>query len=145
MKKDVLINIRGVYNYDGDDEPDIVEIFTTGTYQQENGHYYISYDESEATGFEGSTTTLKVEDGMVTMSRISEEIDSQLIIQDGVRHQCQYDLGYGDMMIGVNGHSIKSSLGLAGGDLRFRYSLDVNSMFASENELYITVKERADQ
>lgn len=140
-QKDVLINIRGVYNFE-DEESDVVELFTTGTYTQEGDAFLITYQESEATGFEGSTTTLRVEsEDRVTLSR-SGPAEAQLIVQNGVRHQCYYDVGYGDMMIGVSGQSIRSNLGESGGDLEFRYALDVNALLASENEMFINVKER---
>ena len=145
MKKDVTINIRGTYNFE-DDEADVVELFTTGEFCRKNGSYYISYDESEVTGFSGARTTLKVEDQRcVTMSRkgkgVGKDNMTQLIVQNGVRHQCQYDIGFGDMMIGVSGRSIHSSLNDRGGRLEFKYSLDINSLFASDNEMLIIVRE----
>ena len=111
-------------------------------YQEENGSYHIIYDESSATGYEGSTTTLMVEDNMVTMIRIGDSVSTHLIVQNGVRHQCIYDVGFGEMHIGVNGREVKSTLDSKGGDLVLKYSLDVNSVLASENEMFINVKER---
>lgn len=140
MKKDVLISIKGVYAVE--DDHDVVELFTTGQYYKKNGEYYISYEETEATGFEGSRTTLRIQPAKVTLERVGEA-HTQLIVEQGVRHQCHYDIGYGDMMIGVLGGRIKSSLDDAGGSLEFRYSLDVNSLLASENEMYVNVKECA--
>ncbi|MCL2033665.1 MAG: DUF1934 domain-containing protein [Oscillospiraceae bacterium] len=141
MSKEVLINIKGVYV--DEDDRDVVEIFTTGKYYKRNGCYFISYDETEATGFEGSKTTLKVDkDKRVTMER-SGKTKSQLIVERGVRHHCHYDAGIDGMMIGVSGNLIKSSLTDSGGNLEFKYSLDINSILASENEMYINVKERA--
>lgn len=142
MKKDVLISIKGVYNFE-DEEQDIVELFTTGQYYKKDGDYYICYDESEATGFDGSKTVLRVEqERQVTMERTGNA-NTQLIVQNGVRHQCHYDMGFGDMMIGIRGSLIQSTLNDHGGDLRFRYSMDVNSLIASENELIVNVKESA--
>lgn len=138
MKKDVLINIRGVYAVD--DDKDVIELFTTGTFTRKNGEYIICYDETEATGFEGSHTTMRVHPGKVTLQRTGAA-NSQLIIEQGVRHQCHYDIGYGEMMIGVSGGKIKSSLTDQGGNVEFRYSLDINSLLASENEMYVSVKE----
>jgi len=141
MSKEVLISIKGVYV--GEDDRDVVEIFTTGKYYKRNGCYFISYDETEATGFEGSKTTLKVDNNRrVTMER-SGKTKSQLIVEHGVRHHCYYDAGIGGMMIGVSGNLVKSSLNDTGGDLAFKYSLDINSILASENEMYVNVKERA--
>ena len=139
MKKDVLINIKGIYRGEGDS--DVVELFTTGQYYKRDGHYYISYEESEATGFEGSRTTLKVEPDRdtVTLSRTGTAT-TEIIVERGVRHQCHYDIGVGDMMIGVMGNRIKSSLTDSGGKLEFKYSMDINSLLTSENEMYINVK-----
>ncbi|WRS26614.1 DUF1934 domain-containing protein [Oscillospiraceae bacterium MB08-C2-2] len=141
QNKKFLISIKGVYtNYE---DSDTIELFTTGDFYARGGNYYISYDETEATGFEGSRTTLKVEDSRrVTMER-SGSSQAQLVIEKGVRHQCHYDMGYGDLMIGISGEKIKSSLTEQGGNLTFKYSLDVNSQLASEHEMYINIKESA--
>jgi len=139
MKKNVLISIKGIYS--SEDDQDIVELFTIGQYYKKNDSYYISYEESEVTGFEGSRTTLKVDrEDMVTLER-SGAANSQLIVQRGVRHQCYYDVGCGDMMVGILGNRIKNSLTDKGGNLEFRYSLDINSVYTSENEMHIHVKE----
>lgn len=139
MKKDVLINIKGVWS--SEDDRDEIELFTTGTYYKKDGSYYICYDETAATGFEGSRTTLKVDrDDMVTLKR-SGKARAQLIVERGVRHHCHYDTGDGDMMIGISGSSIQSSLDDSGGRLVVKYSMDINTLLASENEMYIHVKE----
>ncbi len=140
MKKDVLISIKGVYR--SEDDNDVIELFTTGTYYKKSGRYCICYDESEATGFEGSRTTLTVDkQDKVTLER-SGKSRAQLIVERGVRHQCHYDVGVGDIILGVLGNSIKSSLGDGGGKLEVKYSLDINSALASENEMYVHVKEK---
>ena len=138
MKKDVLINIKSIHNSEGDH--DVIELFTTGQYYRRGVCYYICYDESESTGFEGSTTTLKVElEKMVTLNRTGSA-NSQLIVERGVRHQCHYDVGYGDLLVGVQGSRIKSTLTDNGGELEIKYSIDINSMYTSENEMYIHIK-----
>ncbi len=140
MKKQVLINIKGVYK--NQDDSDVIELFTTGQYYKKNGDYYISYEESEVTGFQGSRTTLRVEkENKVTLER-SGTAKTQLIVERGVRHQCHYSVAEGDMMIGVMGNRIKSNLTDTGGNLEFKYSLDINSLLSSENEMYIFVKEQ---
>lgn len=140
MKKDVMIEIKGVYRQE--DEEDQVELLTTGSYYKKNGHYYIAYDESEATGFGGTHTVLKVEDSdRVTLLRTGAA-KSQLIIERGVRHQCHYNTGYGAMTIGVSGDRVISDLNDSGGKLEFAYSLDVNTSLASENAVFIRVSEQ---
>lgn len=140
MKKDVIIEIKGVYRQE--DEEDQVELFTTGSFYKRAGCYYIAYDESEATGMEGTRTTLKVEEpGKVTLSR-SGASKSQLIVERGVRHQCHYSTGFGDLMVGISGHRILSTLDDTGGKLEFEYSLDINTQLTSENSVYVSVREQ---
>lgn len=139
MKKDVLIEIKGIYRQEEDE--DSIELFTVGSYYKRNGHYYIAYDESEATGFDGTHTVVRVEDGRVTMIR-SGGTKSQLIIERGKRHQCHYDTGVGSMTIGVSGDKVVSDLDDHGGNLEFSYSLDVNTMLTSENSVSIRVREQ---
>ena len=51
MKKDVMISIKGIQKSEGD--RDEVELMTFGNFYKRNNNYYITYDESEATGFQG--------------------------------------------------------------------------------------------
>lgn len=140
MKKDVLISIKGTVSSEGA-VPDVIELVTAGRYYRRDGSYYISYHESEATGFAGVTTTLKVDgDNAVTLMR-NGAARSRLILEKGRRHLCHYETEYGEMMVGVSGCHIHSRLGDEGGELTFDYSLDINSSLVSENEVYILVKE----
>ncbi|MFT8889738.1 MAG: DUF1934 domain-containing protein [Ethanoligenens sp.] len=140
MKKDVLISITGtVISEEG--TPDVIELVTAGRYYKRDGKYYIRYLESEATGFAGVTTTVKVEGNQsVTLTR-SGPSASHLILENGKRHLCQYDTGMGQMMVGISGCQIHSALDELGGELEFRYMLDVNSNLISRNEVRISIKE----
>lgn len=140
MKKDVRITIKGTQYFD--DEKDSIELTTLGRLYRKNGIYYLSYDESEATGFEGSKTTLKIEgENRVTMNRFGEQNRSQLIIEKGKRHQCFYDTGFGAVTLGISGSEIEGKMGDDGGHLKVRYTLDINASNASENELQVDVEE----
>ena len=59
MKKDVIISIRGLQESQGESE-DPITLVTAGRFYRKNGLYYISYDETELTGLEGTRTTVKV-------------------------------------------------------------------------------------
>ena len=144
MKKDrieVLITITGTHMHE-EEEDTTVELFTTGVFYQEGESFYIAYEESEATGYGGCETTLHVEgDQRVTLTRTGP-VETHLVVQKGVRHQGLYDVGFGDMMIGVNGLGIETNLTDKGGHVMFHYLLDVDSITASENKMTIDIKER---
>lgn len=138
MKKDVLITIKGIQKID--QEQDTTELFTHGEFYKKDGSFFITYTESETTGFDGSITTLAVQGNeKVTLIR-SGAAKSHLIMERGSRSVGHYGTLAGELAIGVYGRSIESSLTEKGGDLFFSYSLDVNTSLVSENEVYVTVK-----
>lgn len=138
MKKNVCITIKSTQKVD--EEKDTTELFTFGAMEQFDGGFRLHYDESEATGFEGSSVTLEVSENMVTMTR-SGKVISSLFIEKGKKHHCHYGTEFGDFMIGVSTDEIKNELKSTGGDVYLRYTLDINSSYMSENEMHINVKE----
>lgn len=139
MKDDYLINIEGEMEQDG--EMDTVHLMTKGSYLQKDGSFYISYQETEATGYEGNVTTVKVDNGdRVSMLRFGS-MPSQLVIELGRRHVCHYDSGYGVMNLGVAADEIKNHLTDGGGDITFSYTLDSGDIAISHNKVKITVQE----
>ncbi len=139
MKEDYLIKVHGTMENDNDS--DSVELLTRGNFVKKNGTFFITYSETEETGFKGSTTTVKVEgDRKVSMIRHGDS-PSHLIIEKGCRHVCHYETGAGAMTLGVAADEIQSKLTTNGGSLKFSYMLDVDSERVSKNIVRITVKE----
>lgn len=138
MKKEVLIKIKGVQIADG--EQDVTELFTQGFMQEKNNAFYITYEETETTGFEGCTTTLKVDNDKVVLMR-NGPMKSHLIIENGKRNLGHYGTSEGDLMIGVNTKNIENALTKNGGDIYFSYTLDINSSLISENEVFVNISE----
>ena len=126
MKKNVCITIKSTQTVDQD--KDSTELFTFGAMESTENGFRLYYDESEATGFAGSSVTLEVTDEMVTMTR-SGKANSSLFIEKGQKHHCHYGTEFGDFMIET------------GGEIYLKYTLDINSSYMSENEMFINVKE----
>lgn len=141
MKKDAMITIKGVYSIDGG--KDVVELLTCGRFYRRNNSYWLSYEESETTGFEGHKTTLHVEKDKVTMRRTGVS-ESQLVVEKGCRHQCSYNTGYGAITVGINGRNIRSTLCDNGGEVDFSYAMDINTALTSENRVIIKVAPQND-
>ncbi len=134
-----MLEIKGIQRMDG--ESDEIELTTRGEFSKTHGNYYIRYRESELTGMENVTTVLKIEgDRRVTMTR-SGSMRSQLIVEKGMRHQCLYDMGFEAWVVGVIGDSIEPELSDDGGNISFKYTLDLNTAVTSENEVRINIRE----
>ena len=61
MENNAVISIRTNQELDGEQET--IALDTVGKYAIRNNKIYIIYDESDMTGFEDTTTTIKVSDG----------------------------------------------------------------------------------
>ena len=141
MNEEYLIKIRGSMEQDGQTPTDPIELMTRGSFVRKGSSYYITYKETEATGYAGCTTTLKIaEDGSrVAMLRCGPT-PSQLIIEKGTRHLCHYETGYGSITLGVAADEIVQELGPEGGHARFSYVLDSgNEELISRNLVQVTV------
>lgn len=140
-RENYLITIDGTQTLDGEQET--VSLSTHGNFvAKDDASFVISYRETEATGYSGDLTTLKIEnEDRVTMLRVGSA-NSQLIIENGVKHLSHYETPFGGLMIGVRGESIENKLGEHGGELLLKYSLDLNASEISHNQLSIKVRER---
>lgn len=67
MENNAVISIRTNQELDGEQET--IALDTVGKYAIRNNKIYIIYDESDMTGFEDTTTTIKVSDGNVSVRR----------------------------------------------------------------------------
>ncbi len=137
MKENALISIKSVITTGG--EEDVVDLTTTGSFYEKNGKHYIIYKESEATGFNGYTTTMKAWEKGVSITRFGE-MPSTLIIEKGSINLCNYPTQFGNIVLDINGIDIKNDLNKNGGNLEFEYSLNTNGMLVSENLISVSVK-----
>jgi len=136
--KDVMITLKSIQSTGKDKEE--MELITQGKYRKTSDGFVISYDESEATGYEGSKTILTtIGESQVTMER-KGSTTSNLVIEKNKKHHCHYGTPYGDFMVGITANDIKSNLDIDGGELYFKYVIDINSSYISDQEIFINVK-----
>lgn len=140
MNEDFLIRIDG--RMEQGSESDSVQLMTRGSFVRRGGSFFISYKESETTGYEGCTTTVKVakDESKVSMTRFGPAA-GQLVVEKGIRHLCHYDTGYGAMTLGVAADEIHSRLTDEGGEVEFSYTLDADqNTILSRNLVKISVR-----
>ena len=137
--REYLIEVRSCLKGLHDEEN--LEITTVGSFSGQADRYHIAYDETPGSGMEGAVTSLTVDGAdTITLERTGST-NMRMILEKGQRHLCHYDTGFGDLMVGVFTEDIHSNLGHDGGELNFKYSVDINSEFSSDTEVFITVKE----
>lgn len=121
-----------------DNEKNETELLTKASFKHSGEDYIISYEDTEATGFEGSTTTITI-NGSKSASIIREgTANSVLSLEIGKKHYCQYNTPYGSWLIGIYTHKIENDID-QNGRLYLKYTLDLNSSFLSDNEIVMTI------
>lgn len=139
MEKSVIISIQGKQT-DPEGSDEVIEFVTCGSLSgnPEQG-FCVTYQESELTGLEGTTTSFQIEDQQITMLRTGS-LNSEMVFQEGQRHISLYDTGFGDFMIGVNTQRARASIGQDGGSMELRYMIDVENTVIGSNTFRIQVK-----
>ena len=129
-------NITSIIRSDGEDEK--IEFFTVGQYSRTENGYVLYYAESDGIGYENSSVTITACGDCITVERTGEAA-STLTVEKSVKHHCVYGTPFGDFTMGINTYEVENTLGDFGGRLWFKYSIDINNDFVSENEMEITV------
>ena len=134
---DVLISIVGTQQSEG--ESNTIELTTAGQMEKTDTGYLLTYNESATTGMEGVMTSMRVCNSEVILER-SGKMNSMLVLQKGRRHMCNYETGYGSMMMGIYTRELHNLLDDQGGELDFDYTMDINSSMTSSHNVHISVK-----
>ena len=123
MKKGVMLSIVGRQNYVGQ-EPEIIELVTEGTLELTDTGWIIAYEESDLTGMQGVKTTFQLESSKLILTR-SGKLNSQMVFQEGFRHESLYQMEFGAIMICVCARSIRVALSEDGGTVDLSYAIEI--------------------
>ncbi|EOD01679.1 DUF1934 domain-containing protein [Caldisalinibacter kiritimatiensis] len=136
--KEVKLKIVGKQiNEDG--EENVIELVTEGKFYKKNDSIYLVYDESEISGMDGSTTTLKIQDDKVMMKRFGSN-NSKLIFEKGKKHKTGYQTPYGILDLEVITNKLNVDIVDGGkGSLSLSYRLNISNTMETKNELDIDI------
>ena len=138
MKQDVVLSIRGRQSYDGQ-EPDVIELVTVGTMELRSGGWDISYEETELTGMAGVTTTFRVEPGKVILRRTGK-LRSEMVFQEGVRHESLYQLDFGALLMTVTAKQVFFDIVPDGGVIDLVYSIEIENSAAGLVDYHLDIR-----
>ncbi len=134
----VMIEMESSQMMDGDVSK--IELMTEGRYISEKDRYVIEYNDSEATGFEDSVTSIEILNDTMALINRTGKSSSNLVVEYGKKHHCHYETPYGDMMIGVFAHAVDCKLDDNGGSIYMKYTIDINSSYVYDNEIKLKIK-----
>ena len=138
MEESVIISVEGTQRFVGE-ESQTVQVVTEGIMKREGDTVYLSYEESEVTGMEGTTTTFTVQGERVELTR-SGTVQSRMVFEKGKKDVSLYDVGFGALTIGVKARRLKNELGPMGGRLEISYGIEIEEQTKGLNSFIIDVR-----
>ena len=147
MKENYLIEITNRKKID--DEIEELTLTTKGSYVTKDGKRYLMYKEFDPEGAqEQQTSTLKIDDSgdnkVVSLIRNDPNRGrTNLMLEQGKRHLCQYGTTFGCLTLGVFTSKIEDHLTDDGGSLLMEYTLDINTNLSSINSIAISIRPSA--
>ena len=139
-KLPVLLSIWGEQYFDGID-PDATELMTEGTMALTEDGMVLSYEESDLTGMEGTTTTFEVKGPRVTLTR-SGAVNSQMVFEEGRQHTSLYETPFGELSVDIQTSELKHNLTERGGLMEIKYSIAVEHTVTGRNCFKIRVRRK---
>ncbi len=139
MKENAFITIRTDQEIDG--EKETISLDTRGRYAVRNNKIYIIYDESAMTGYENTTTTIKVSGSGVSVSR-KGRFASKMDYISGEKSLCYVNTPYGQVGAAVTTEKIDYDFGERGGTLNMDYLLDADNRNFIKNNMTVNVEIR---
>ncbi|WP_432406870.1 DUF1934 domain-containing protein [Wukongibacter sp. M2B1] len=136
--KNVILKITGSQMPAGEEE-DLIELMTEGkVYEKENATYLV-YEESELSGMEGCTTTLKLIEDKIIMKRFGNAT-SQLIFEKGKRHVSNYNTPYGNFRMEILTKEVEYSIDENyKGTISLEYRMSIQGLSEGTNRLHIEI------
>ena len=140
MRQDVMISLRGKQCY-LDQDPDVIELVTEGTFDYQTGCWEICYDESNLTGMEGVTTSFRCEGDQIVLTR-SGKLHSQMIFREGASHDSLYQSEFGALLVTVHATKIDANVCEDGGVVDLMYDIEVERSSAGVVEYHLEIRTR---
>ena len=117
------------------------EIITEGTLEATAEGFELRYVETDATGYDGANTLLKISENKFELLRTGS-VEGELIIELNKKNFCHYGTPYGELIVGVQAKYVRNNLSLFGGKAEAGYVMDMNSVLVGNYELTVEVKTR---
>ena len=136
MTEERLLKIKDVSS-DGENT-DTVEIETTCHYYEGDDSYTVEFDEIFAEDMK-SHTVLRVKNGNTAHLLRQGSINTELIIEKGVRHNCAYCTPYGELMVGITATEFDSSKRGNLLRLKMNYTVDFYGEINQTKEMTVVV------
>ncbi|MCX7780304.1 MAG: DUF1934 domain-containing protein [Negativicutes bacterium] len=135
----VVVTVVGAQK-DASGEENRIELVTAGRHYTKNGVNYITYEETELSGMEGTTTLLKIYPSHVVVVRMGS-IEHKQEFRLGEKTYSTYVTPVGSMKMAMHTHKLNLSAQGINRVIQIGYELEIDGQWLSSNELSVTIRE----
>lgn len=140
--KDIMLKIVGK-QITVEAEEQQLEFVTEGKYYEKGDSVYLVYDESQFSGMEGCTTSLKITGDKIRMKRYGNTIalDTEIEFEKGKRFKGYYDTPYGSVEMEVLTNDIVNNIERSdgSGSLNIDYHISLRGLSEGRSKLDIEI------
>lgn len=136
MKKKAIISISSSQI---NDKEDAIEVVTPGEFYKRDDKYYAIYDETEISGMEGTTTTLKISPNKLLLERVGTT-SASMEFQEKNEHITLYNTPYGVLELKINTNKLDVNVNEKGGEVFINYNMSISGQPSQNTELTIKIK-----
>lgn len=147
MSENCIISVNSI-KFPGTDEEEVVEFVTEGKIYERSGTVFLVYEESELSGLEGCTTTLKLSGDKVSMIRFgsNNEMNARMDFNAEKPYSGYYGTPYGAIEFGIETNKIINRVNTEeGGFLSIDYNMNLVGLSEGRNILSMRVFKRGDE
>lgn len=136
MAKKAIISVFSGEN-ENNDEP--ISVTTPGEFYRRNDCYYAVYKETEISGMEGTTTTLKIKPDKFSILRMGTT-STKMEFQKDKKTFSLYDTPYGTLELEINTKQLQIDINDKGGKVSVKYELNISKQSKQLTNLQIEIK-----
>ncbi|WP_102401462.1 DUF1934 domain-containing protein [Haloimpatiens massiliensis] len=119
MNKKAIISVTSKIK---GEEQDKIEVVTPGKFYQKGDSFYAVYDETEISGMEGTTTTLKISSEKVSLIRMGTT-STKMNFKDKLKDVILYNTPYGMLQLELETNKLDIDMNEDGGHILVDYNL----------------------
>lgn len=120
-------------------DSDIIEVVTPGDFYKKDGSYYAVYEETEISGMEGTTTTLKIGSDNFSLIRTGST-SGKMDFDNKEDSISMYNTPYGTIELTIETKELKIDIDENGGDVFINYNMSISGQSPQNTELKINIK-----
>lgn len=120
-------------------DDDSIEVLTPGEFYKKDENFYSVYKETEISGMEGTTTTIKINNNIVTLIR-EGTTSSNIVFDKKNKNISLYKTPYGTFDLKVKTKNLQVNIDENGGEVIIDYSMEMQGQNPINTKLLINIK-----